>query len=145
MTQTFAAGHEKTQTKSQGVAEALGIQDPKASWKNCRNRLEDLLSAFKSDEMALMCASGTEKEYEEREQLLTEVKKLVEEAVGKKAVKNSMKSKDIKKREVNRAALCAAAVSCLSDKFKTPKKPPNSSDNKNRSLDSELAPPSSFS
>ncbi|ORY36829.1 hypothetical protein BCR33DRAFT_789996 [Rhizoclosmatium globosum] len=60
MTQTFAAGHEKTQTKSQGVAEALGIQDPKAPWKNCRNHL---LSAFKSDEMALLRASGTEEEY----------------------------------------------------------------------------------
>ena len=77
--QPFDAPHGETASRWEAVANNLcsvygdGSLVPKA----CRTRFDDLVEAFKTQQMDALRASGTEEEYEEREQLLQDIVDLV--------------------------------------------------------------------
>ncbi|KAJ3277879.1 hypothetical protein HDU79_002071, partial [Rhizoclosmatium sp. JEL0117] len=79
----FSAGHGKTGEAWERVATnvntAMGLHndaDVKATGKNAFKRFKELLKKFKADEMESLRASGTEEEFEEREQLLSDLRDL---------------------------------------------------------------------
>ena len=61
--------------------------------RGCKDRLKILLNAFKKETLASLKASGTEEEYTERDQLLTEVIELIEEK------ENTLKEMERKEQE----------------------------------------------
>ncbi|ORY38864.1 hypothetical protein BCR33DRAFT_741354 [Rhizoclosmatium globosum] len=133
----FNAGHGTTGEAWERVATnvntAMGLHndaDVKATGKNAFERFKELLKKFKADEMESLRDSGTEEEFEEREQLLSDLRDL-------RVEKKAKKSKEEERRETNGAAIREAAVKLMSDKNKTPKKTDNGLGNE------ENDPPSS--
>ncbi|KAJ3028475.1 UNVERIFIED_CONTAM: hypothetical protein HDU68_001622 [Siphonaria sp. JEL0065] len=89
-----------------------------ATPKNCQNRFEELIKRFKQDEMDSLRASGTEEEFNEREQLLTDIIELMQEAIDSKADKKRKRDVDDDIRETNGSKIREAATNVLRNKAK---------------------------
>lgn len=89
--------------------EGLNIECPGSAIKaltNCQKRFKDLMKAFKSEEMESLRASGTDEEYREREQLLTELRELEEEDERQKEEKTKAeKLKEEQGKELRQKAM----------------------------------------
>ncbi|ORY38339.1 hypothetical protein BCR33DRAFT_788923 [Rhizoclosmatium globosum] len=126
----YKAAHGKTAECWENVAtnlnEALSLDgDVCTTEKNAQERFKDLMKKFKADEMEVLRASGTEEEFNEREQLLSDV-----HAGFILAEKKAKKTNYDEKSEVNGAIVRNAAVKCLLEKLKTPRKGIHSDENK---------------
>ncbi|KAJ3226114.1 hypothetical protein HDU78_010455 [Chytriomyces hyalinus] len=88
--------------------EASGVTGPM-----CQKRFKVLVDVFRKEELDALRASGTDKEYSEREQLLTD---LMEEAEDERRERCDKKLEDIEKHEINGNIVCEAALARLSDK-----------------------------
>ncbi|KAJ3229053.1 hypothetical protein HDU77_001682, partial [Chytriomyces hyalinus] len=88
--------------------EASGVTGPM-----CQKQFKVLVDVFRKEELDALRASGTDKEYSEREQLLTD---LMEEAEDERRECHDKKLEDIEKCEINRNIVREAALACLSDK-----------------------------
>jgi hypothetical protein len=67
--------------------------------RQCRDRVTHLMKKFRADEMASLRASGTEEDYDEREQLLTELKDILDELKHEKENKKDSERKKEKEQE----------------------------------------------
>ncbi|ORY29876.1 hypothetical protein BCR33DRAFT_792788 [Rhizoclosmatium globosum] len=128
----FNAGHGKTGEAWERVATNVNTEmglhndaNVKATGKNAFKRFKELLKKFKADEMESLQASGTEEEFEESEQLLSDLQDLIHDLEEQRVKKKAKKSKEEERRETNGAAIREAAVKLMSDKNKTPKKTDN--------------------
>ncbi|KAJ3394814.1 hypothetical protein HDU80_010430 [Chytriomyces hyalinus] len=110
--------------------EASGVMGPM-----CQKRFKVLMDVFRKEELDALRASGTDKEYGEREQLLTDLTGRVkihlfpllilancysntqmEEAEDKRKDRRDKKLEDIEKREINGNIILEVALARLSDK-----------------------------
>ncbi|KAK6180680.1 hypothetical protein SNE40_008685 [Patella caerulea] len=87
---------------AKSVNEVLQIIRPNSqvSVRACRSRKQDLLQKFKKDELSSLRASGTDEEYGEREQLLTEICSFEIEEKGKASAlekKKQEQGEDVKR------------------------------------------------
>ncbi|KAJ3009487.1 UNVERIFIED_CONTAM: hypothetical protein HDU68_002645 [Siphonaria sp. JEL0065] len=119
--QPYSAPHGKTAERWEQVTarfnNACAFSDNKeASTKNCQARFTDLVKKFKQEEMESLRASGTEEEYSEREQLLTDLVDLMKEAEDAKSDKKRKKAADDDLREVNGAKIRDVATKRLKQK-----------------------------
>ncbi|KAJ3281412.1 hypothetical protein HDU79_010791, partial [Rhizoclosmatium sp. JEL0117] len=132
----YKAAHGKTAECWENVAtnlnEALSLDgDVCTTKKNAQERFKDLMKKFKADEMEALRASGTEEEFNEREQLLSDVRDMVCRIRSLFAQKKkAKKTNDNEKSEVNGAIVRNAAVKRLLEKLKTPRKGIHSDENK---------------
>ncbi|ETV93110.1 hypothetical protein H310_12894 [Aphanomyces invadans] len=92
------------------------LHGPDLTTAGCRKRLDDLIAAFKKDTVKSLRASGTEEEYNERDQLLQDLADMMENAVrAKKALKDE-KIKKQDKRESDGHRVREAALVTLKRK-----------------------------
>ncbi|KAG9400024.1 hypothetical protein AC1031_010945 [Aphanomyces cochlioides] len=71
----------------------------------CRTRFNDLISNFKRDTITSLRASGTDEEYEKREQLLQDIVEMVDVVATRKNEAKFDKYAKIKKRELERKSI----------------------------------------
>jgi hypothetical protein len=72
------ASYGQASARWEEVAEHMqGLHGADVTAAGCRKRYDDLVSAFKKDTVTSLRASGTEEQYEEREQLLQDLSDLV--------------------------------------------------------------------
>ncbi|KAJ3023211.1 UNVERIFIED_CONTAM: hypothetical protein HDU68_008732 [Siphonaria sp. JEL0065] len=126
----IASSSESNRKSQQPFAVISQPVDKKASTKNCQARFTDLIKKFKQEEMESLRASGTEEEYSEREQLLTDLVDLastwtkkstpfltntqkLKEAEDAKLDKKCKKAADDDQREVNGAKIRDVATKRL--------------------------------
>ncbi|RHZ32232.1 hypothetical protein DYB37_012664 [Aphanomyces astaci] len=81
-----------------------------------RKRFDDLMTAFHANTMAALRASGTDEEYEEREQLLQDIHDLVDAASIQKQTDKEEKAKQNERRETNGEKIRDAAMSTMKRK-----------------------------
>ena len=77
----FQAGHGKVQEAwndvSQNINSFLDDNQPKTTGPSCKHHFDDLLEAYRKDNMEALRASGTDEEYDERQQLLDGLSEMV--------------------------------------------------------------------
>ncbi|ETV92994.1 hypothetical protein H310_12832 [Aphanomyces invadans] len=82
-----------------------------------RKRFDDLMTAFQEETMAALRASGTEEEYEEREQLLQDNHDLVDTASVKKQACKDEKARQNERRESDGERIRDAAMTTIKRKL----------------------------
>ncbi|ETV92663.1 hypothetical protein H310_13106 [Aphanomyces invadans] len=82
----------------------------------CRKSLDDLMAAFKKDTVKSLRATGTEEEYNEREQLIQDLSDMMDSAYKTKKALKEEKSKKIDKREKEGLMLREAALMTMKRK-----------------------------
>ncbi|ETV89871.1 hypothetical protein H310_15291 [Aphanomyces invadans] len=77
------------------------MRGPDLTTAGCRKRLDDLMAAFKKDTVKSLRATGTEEEYNEREQLIQDLSDMMDTAYKTKTTLKEEKNKkiDIRERE----------------------------------------------
>ncbi|CAK4312458.1 unnamed protein product [Aphanomyces euteiches] len=83
----------------------------------CRKRFDDLMSAFKHDTVKALRASGTEEEYNEREQLLQDISDLITESNDRKQATKDDRINKHNKREVDGELIRSAALGQIKRAF----------------------------
>ncbi|KAJ1562580.1 hypothetical protein HK096_007531 [Nowakowskiella sp. JEL0078] len=120
--QPFFAAHGQTLKAWTSVAvnlcSSLNLEAETITTVNARARFESIYTTFKKDEMESLRASGTEEEFNEREQLMTDIHSLIEESEFIRLNVKEKKRSDEDKREVNGEILRNAALQRLSSKKK---------------------------
>ncbi|OQR84333.1 hypothetical protein ACHHYP_20684 [Achlya hypogyna] len=84
--------------------------------KACHTRFGDLVQAFKDQQMDALRASGTDEEYEEREQLLQDIVDLMVEATERRKLEKTQKKMKLDKRESDGEKIRNAAMTSLKRK-----------------------------
>ncbi|CAK4754768.1 unnamed protein product [Aphanomyces euteiches] len=80
-------------------------------------RFDDLMSAFKHDTVKALRASGTEEEYNEREQLLQDISDLITESNDRKQASKDDRTNKNNKREVDGELIRSAALGQIKRTF----------------------------
>ncbi|KAG9417097.1 hypothetical protein AC1031_001485 [Aphanomyces cochlioides] len=112
--QPFDAPHGQTAARWLVIESNLkAIYGESISSKGCRTRFGDLLLAFKQDTLTALRASGTDEQYDEREQLLQDIVDLMENSAVQKRIAKSEKSARIEKRESDGEKIRQAAMGNL--------------------------------
>lgn len=90
----FEAGYGKVDDAWSNVGRALRNAGVSAQTRTIHERFKLLLRKFRHDEMASLRKSGTDEEYGEREQLLTEISQLLENQQAESKEKKARGSSD---------------------------------------------------
>ncbi|KAJ3106358.1 hypothetical protein HDU96_008237 [Phlyctochytrium bullatum] len=122
--QPWAAGHGKkasiwatiTETFQEAVRSTNPLVD-KVTPTAVQRRFDNLVTCFKQEEMESLKASGTEEEYDERTQLLTEIVDLMREyEEGKKERMEKEKAEIVKKEQMGETIMRAAVTGMVKTK-----------------------------
>ncbi|KAF0703843.1 hypothetical protein As57867_007466, partial [Aphanomyces stellatus] len=79
----------------------------------CRKRCDDLLAAFHKENIASLRASGTDEQYNEREQLLQDLSDMIASITDKKRAVKEEKGKKEEKRETDGHVIREAAMAAM--------------------------------
>ena len=101
-----------------------------------KRRFKELLAKFKKDKLDSLRASRMEEEFDQREQLLTDIRLLMEEAEAGKALATGSKKEAFGKCESNGNLIHQAAMNQMANKSKMPQAVSNESVSVSESLGS---------